>query len=312
MKSFNELTKIKIFGGSNMNKKLIALTTSLLIGGTLLGTTAFASSNDTSGYEAYKTALFNMHNVKSLTDTMTVTTTDNGKSLLSANVTMKLNKDAKSASGDINIQAGDEIKKFDVYRQNDRTITKEGDNDVYNIIQLPNGQAKLQERKPDEKQIESRIHNIENIVDAVIGSRKSYFVLTDNKDASKSVNVKLSENQILPAVNVIAAAALRNGESQAANEGSANDKIKLQLPKLDKDIRITSVDVTAVIDKNGTLKSQKGTLTISGKDSSGEEHALTLDIDMNITNVNSTAPDTVNLEGKKVKTVTPAEFKHHR
>jgi hypothetical protein len=283
-----------------------------VIGGTLLGTTAFASANTASGYETYKNALLNMRNVKSMTDTIKVSASDNGASLLSVDAAMKMNKDSKAMSGSVDIKAGNVEKEKDIYRQNDKAITKDSDSDTYNVIEFTDGQAGNQERKPDEKLTEKRVQNLENIVDSLIGNRQNYFVLKENNDGTKNVNVKLSENQIMPVANAVVSAIIRDRESMAVGNDKLQNKQNIELPKLDKDIRITNVDLTAVIDKNGIISEQKGTLTLTGKDISGTEHTLVLNIDMNITNVNGTTPDTVNLDGKQVKVVTPSEFKHIR
>lgn len=306
-----QIKKTNLNGGKKMNKKFVTLAAGLLIGGTLLSTTAFANANTALGYETYKDALLNMRNVKSMTDTIKVSASDNGDSIMTAQITNKMDKDSQAMSSSIKIKTDDIEKENAVYRQDGKTITKEGDENVYNVIEFEKGQASFHERKPDEKMQEKGVQNLEKIVDALMGSKKDYFVLTNNSDGTKSINVKLSENQISPVVNTIASIIAQNREDAAFNKGQAHDDIDVELPILEKDIRVTKVDLTAVIDKNDMIINQKGTLTIAGKDASGKEHVIVINIDMSISNINNTIPDTVNLDGKEVKVITPSQFKHN-
>ena len=61
-----------------MNKKTIAMVTSLLVGGTLLAGTAFVNASQLSGYEAYQSAVMETKNVENGTAVVQVIVIDNG------------------------------------------------------------------------------------------------------------------------------------------------------------------------------------------------------------------------------------------
>lgn len=293
-----------------MNKKIVALVTSLALGGTMLATTAFASANEVSGYDAYKSALLNMQNVKSLTCKADVSVKDNGNSLIAADSQVKVNLDNKTMSSTVDLKNSSAEKSVSVFKETDKTITKTSDSDIYNVIQLNKLNANKAANKKDEKISPERLQSLTNIVDALVGNMKSYFTLNSSGDGSKTVTVKLSESQVLPVANAVASAIMKDKGTFEVKENKLGSNFTVNVPKLVSDIRVTSLDVTANINKDNIIDNQVINVTLVGKDANGIEHNLTVAVNMNISDMNNTTPDTVNLSGKQTKIVTEQDFRH--
>lgn len=293
-----------------MNKKIVALVTSLALGGTMLATTAFASANEVSGYDAYKSALLNMQNVKSLTCKADVSVKDNGNSLIAADSQVKVNLDNKTMSSTVDLKNSSAEKSVSVFKETDKTITKTSDSDIYNVIQLNKLNANKAANKKDEKISPERLQSLTNIVDALVGNMKSYFTLDSSGDGSKTVTVKLSESQVLPVANAVASAIMKDKGTFEVKENKLGSNFTVNVPKLVSDIRVTSLDVTANINKDNIIDNQVINVTLVGKDANGTEHNLTVAVNMNISDMNNTTPDTVNLSGKQTKIVTEQDFRH--
>lgn len=295
-----------------MNKKLVTLVTSLALGGTMLVTTAFASASEVSGYDTYKSALMNMQTIKSLTLKADISVNDNGNSLIAANSLVKVNKDNETMSSNIDLKAASSEKTVSVFKESDKTITKTSDSDVYNVMQFNKTNGKKDLNKAEGKISPERLQSLTNIVDALVGNMKSYFSLSNNADGSKTVSVKLSESQVLPIANAVASAVMKDRSTFDVKENKLGSNLKLDVPKLESDISVTSLDVTANINKDNIIDSQVINVTLVGKDASGVEHNLTAAVDMNISDMNNTTPDSVNLTGKQTKTVTLQDFRNRK
>jgi hypothetical protein len=308
----NCYAQYKKTGGIVMNKKIVALATSLVLGGTMLVTTAFASANEVSGYDAYKSALMNMQNIKSLTGKADISVKDNGNSLIAADTLVKVNRDNNAMSSSIDLKAASTEKSVSVFKQEDKTITKTSDSDVYNVVQLNKSNDTKNLSKQEEKISPERLQSLTNIVDALVGNMKSYFTLGNNANGSKTVSVKLSESQVLPVANAVASAVMRDRSSFDVKENKLGSNLKVNVPKLESDIRVTNLDVTADINKDNIIDNQVINVTLVGKDASGALHTITTAINMNISDLNNTTPDTVNLTGKQTKIVTHQDFRNRK
>ena len=80
--------------------------------------------------------------------------------------------------------------------------------------------------------------------------------------------------------------------------------LKNVLPQLQSDIKIQSVSSTGNISKDDILTNQTAKIEVVGKDAKGTQHDLTFNIDLNLSGINSTTPDKIDLTGKQVKEIT--------
>ncbi len=300
-----------------MKKKPIMIVLSLVLGMTMLCTTAFASISSSSGYEVYKAALKNLPQVGSMTTQATVSVLDNGNVILNAEGTVKMDSTNRTMSSLSTINAGNKTQTNEVYCQNDQTITKNADSDVYNVMAMKAGKAPLDRNLDKKTAHEAVAKDVENIVDLLASNFDSNISLDNQADGSKVVSLSLAGSQITPLENAVASLIVKNaaregerGPKAGSSMGNMNSIIS-SMPQLIDAISLNSVDMVANIDAQGQITKQTAALKITGNDASGQTHEIVINVDMNLSGIGSTTPDTVDLTGKQVNNIQPREFKGH-
>lgn len=279
------------------------------IGGLLLITTAFANMSSGAGYEAYKTALKNVKDIKSVTQELKVTLKDNDKTIVDMSSAMKLGVENELMSSTMTINSGKGEQTVAMYHQDSKMIIKKGDSEIYNVYEQGKGDIKNHERyrKHQGEEISpENIKDIEKVIDALAGNIKNYTTLNTKADGSKDIALELSKDQISPVANALTSLAFRNMDMKKHDmkENCQMDiDINSELPKLRDDIRIESINMNASIDKDDMIKNQTALITVSGKDSDGKVHELQLNLYMNFTDINKTAAEKIDLTGKQVKII---------
>lgn len=295
-----------------MNKKRIMVLVSMALGALLIFGVAFANGASSSGYDTYKTAFKNTRAANSLTAQVTATIRDNGNPVVNGNGGIKANLKDESMSGSASCTAADKNYTAEVYSQKGQTVTKTSDSDVYNVMQRPERCEDNAKVKGDQQFEEKYAKDIENVIDTFLGNIKDNVVVSDNSDGTKDVSLQLSGNQIPATFNALASLAIKNeehhGMDRKAELSPIATAIKAQVPQLVDDITIGNVDIKALIDDQNLIKSQQMNISISGKDAQGVAHNLLVTVKVDITNVNNTTPDSIDLTGKQVKTLQG----HHR
>lgn len=308
-----------------MNKKLLAIGSGIVIGTMMLGTTALTAWAGNSGYDTYKTAFKNTASAKSITMKSEISVQDNGKLLLSVDSTSKTDKANRSMSDHSTIVGGGQQNGADVYQQDGKLIYKSSDSEIYNEIdhKFPRGKfgkggGKEQSAKNGELE-NSRVKDIENVVDALAGNIQDYITLKDNGDGTKNVSLQLSENQVSPVINAAASLAVKhiegkvnhNGDFKVGHGGEAADQLVKELkgaiPELKDNIRVAKVAVNAKINQDNFIQTQTQNITISGTDVNGQTHDVVVSIKTDFSGYNSTTPDTIDLSGKQVKVMNDAK-----
>jgi len=301
-----------------MKKKPIMIVLSLVLGITMLSTAAFASISSSSGYEVYKAAVKNLPQVSSMTTQATVSISDNGNVILNADGTVKMDSTTRTMSSLSTIQAGDKTQTNEVYCQNDQTITKNGDSDVYNVMAMKTGKAPLDQNLDKKTAHEAVAKDVENIVDLLASNFDSNISLDNNTDGTKVVSLSLADSQITPLENAVASLIVKNvareaerGPKVGSPMGNMDSIIKTSMPQLVDAISLNSVEMVANIDAQGQITKQTASLKITGNDASGQTHELVITVDMNLSGMNSTTPDTVDLTGKQINTIEARDFRSH-
>ncbi|MDD3365155.1 MAG: hypothetical protein PHZ03_09260 [Syntrophomonas sp.] len=300
-----------------MNKKITMIVLSLVVGITMLSATAFASITSSSGYEVYKAALKNLPQVGSMTTQATVSVSDNGNVILNADGTVKMDSTNRTMSSLSTINAGDKTQTNEVYCQKDQTIMKNSDSDVYNVMATKASQAPFDKNLDKKTAHEAVAKDVENIVDLLASNFDSNISLDNNADGTKVVSLSLADSQITPLENAVASLIVKNAAREGERgpkAGSAMgnmDSIITSMPQLVDAISLNSVDMVANIDAQGQITKQTATLKITGNDATGQTHEVVINVDMNISGIGSTTPDTIDLTGKQVNNIQPREFKGH-
>jgi len=302
-----------------MKKKVLMLGIGLALGSALVVTSAFAGIGGAEGYEAYKSALRNTATVSSMTHHIALTLQDNGNQVMSVNSTVKANKAAEDVSGNAVISAGGTSQSIDFYNQGDKKILKAGNNDTYYV--LTDSDKIKWKRNDGHNQNPELSKEMENVVDALVGNLKNNFTLSKADGGRKTVEVKLSGSQIPSAANVIGSILVKealSGEGmqdemdhQSFGEsmlGVDARQIAAHFPKLTQDVNIDEVSLQATIDENNYISGQEIDFTISGKDDAGQAHRVVISVNMEMSNINKTTPESVNLAGKKTQSIDTREF----
>ncbi len=299
-----------------MNKKLLMTLTSVGVGVVMLAGTAFASVRQTTGYEAYKLAVKKTIESKSFTGKFEASLKDNDVALAEFDSIIKLNDSTEKLSGKIIIKANGQEKALDTFIQDDKVIFKvnEDEEDNYYVAK-EDGLEKNVEKEFESEEYDSEAAKVgEMIIDYLAGNMKNYFEVEENADGSKEISFQLSGSQIPSVVNAVASlgikdAAKDNTEDKSRESLPFGKDIKVNFPKLTRDIRIDNVNIKADVNENNVIESQIAGITILGKDAGGKEHKVVISMDMSLYDIGNTTPDTINLEGKNVKELKPEDFK---
>lgn len=285
-----------------MNKKLVMMTTSLAVGGTLLLGTVLVNASQLSGYETYKSSVLSTKDLKNGTADVTVSVLDNGTDLLDVSSNAKINLNANAMSESTTIKSNGVTKTTSMYRQNGEMIQKSSDSDVYTVRQNIHKNT-TEATKVQNPEVTKAIGTI---IDTLVGNMKDGVTVADNGDGTEKVSVNLTDNQITPLVNAVTSLAVVGGTNRPVHNVKAGAiNLKSILPQISSDVTVGSVNITADINKDNTIKDQDATIVISGKDTDGNTHQITINAKLDLSNINSTTPDTVDLTGKQVKTITP-------
>lgn len=297
-----------------MLKKRTIAGLSVLVGGIMLVTTAFAGISGSSGYDAYKSALKNTIVQKSITANMQVSLKDNDKSLLDLVSVYKTNSNAKTMSNSTDIKTGSSQKSFQTYSTEGKTITKNSDSDVYSVMESNGKGIDKNKMELTGTRKEQAMKSAEKIVDALVGNLQTYVNKTQNSGGTSEITLKLSDGQIPAVANAVISFAMeqsayRTNENRLAKMGHMGmPNIVNDLPKLTGDVTVKSVEMDAVVTAGNLIQKQTVKIMITGKDANGTAHDVELGMNGLFSAFNATTPNTIDLTGKNVKTVNPGKM----
>jgi len=286
-----------------MNKKMVTMAVSLAVGGSLLLSTGFANAAQSSGYDAYKSAIVNTKNLKSETADMKVSVTDSGAKLVDLSSNIKLNLNTNAMSSVITTTKGVTSQSSNSYLQDGKSISKDSNSAEY-LVRTNNLKDT---NKMDKVQNPTVEKSMEVVVDTLVGNMKNNVTTTRNADGTKKITINLKENEVTPLVDALTQIAFIQGTKtkNISNDSKAElGGLKNVIPQLQSEIKVVSVISTGNISKDDIITNQTVAIVISGKDAQGKKHDITFNIDLNLSKVNSTTPDKINLTGKQVKEIT--------
>lgn len=292
-----------------MNKKTMTMVTSLIVGGSLLAGTAYVNASQLSGYEAYKGAVMGTKSVKNGTAALKVAVTDNKKSLIDLSSNVKINLDSNALSSTTTVNSGSTKETFENFTQDGKNISYNSVKNEYTVFENKHNQLKEVD-KVNSPQVEK---SLSIIIDTLVGNMKDGVSAVSNEDGTKKVTIALNENQVTPLVNAVASLAFAGrNESAKHNDKVSTDNLKNVIPQLQSDIKIVSVNSTADINKGNVITDQVANVVLSGKDAAGNTHEIAINFNMDLSNINATTPDKVDLTGKQVKTITAKDRGNYR
>lgn len=276
-------------------KKKTALIASFTIGTLLFATTALADLASKSGYEqlkdGVKIAAEKMTNeYDSYTIEMTAVIKDNGRVIVSENTLEKIDRLQKAQiSVSNNQRPNGKTFSSTVYQDSKVTIRDSHDENKIYLTEYETERDLTFNQNPF---AEEEATDVERIVDALVGGLQEHVIVKENPDGTKELSGSLSEMQIPTLINAVSSFLIK----QTFDHNDPN------YPRLTKDIAITKVEGTALINSEGALESILGTVLITGKTAQGEVHELTLELLGEVSDINSTVVVKPDLSGKEVVT----------
>ena len=293
------------------NKKLLTAVLCISIGCIMLVATAFASSSGTTGYEAYKSALKATAEAKSFTAGVSVEVKDNDMLLGSADLLMKASGlETGNFSMNGTIKADSQEKSFEMYQQIGKIVIKTSDSDIYYVSSndLRDSRTNSYDINHDPNAVKAG----EAVVDALVGNLKDYFIVSAGADGGSTVDFHITGSQIPAVVNAVTSLCAKE-KTMGAGQQTVNytgtgmppfmEGLHVTTPKLTDDVRVDEISISAEIDGSGVITSQTIQTAVSGKDADGNQHQVSVIIDMVLSGLGSTAADTIDLEGKQTQTV---------
>lgn len=279
------------------NKKVM-MALSFTLGATLLVSTAFADIVSMSGYEQLKQAIKYTSkscskNLESFTTQFSVTLKDNERVLFTSSQTDKFDNALGSAEHKSSSEYYNGSKDTnDSYSDKKCNIWYNSWNDTYQVFEYSKERENTQFSDPFE---EDEMNDIEKIIDAGVGNLKDYVIVDEKPDGSKEFSGSLNDAQIPALVNAISSFGFKRTIPDM-DVGIGNS-----FPKIQTDVFIKKITGKATVNKDGLLERIYGFGIISGKDTDGISHDLTLEVLVRFYDINSTVVNKPDLTGKKVE-----------
>ncbi|AFM43064.1 hypothetical protein Desaci_4205 [Desulfosporosinus acidiphilus SJ4] len=288
-----------------MNKKTMAMAASLAIGGSLLFGAVLTNASQLSGYETYKNAVKDTKNLQNETVDLKASLTDNGESLLNVTSNLKLNESANAMSKVTTITSGNTTQTESSYEQDGKRITKNSNSDQYYV--RDDSHSTSNSIKESQNPVVEQ--SMEVVADTLAGSMQNKVNTTANPDGTKTVAINLGENDVTPLVNALTSLVFtaenhRGSFHHESNDSNNTKDLKDAIPQLQSNIKVVSVTSTGSINKDDIITDQTAKIEVSGTDAQGTQHDLIFNLNLNLSNINSTTPDKIDLTGKQVTTMS--------
>lgn len=312
-----------------MKKKWLLSGGAVGISGAIMLTTGLTAFAGTSGYEDYKAALKNTaQSLESVTIQVDAVLKDNGSLLSQAHSNLKANLQNEAMSGTVKISGDAGLQNLSLYSQPDGLVWKSDASDTYYMKQ----DIKDKDNQEADKETKDEVwfnSQEETVIDALIGNLKNEITSTSESDGSKNISLQLESVQIPAVVQALAPVAFKqlsdqSKENRISDDGKAlivNDPEDLFKQSLlnTKDIALTdgvqiqNISLNAVVNPANQLQRQQLDITFIGQDAQGVSHTLTANLDIQLSAINGTTPDSIDLSGKQVEQVKDDhEGKHHK
>ncbi|WP_134685743.1 hypothetical protein [Brevibacillus migulae] len=295
-----------------MNKKWLAMGGGIGLGVAMLITSGFSASASNTGYEAYKQAWKQTKAAASIAGDAHVTVNDNEEKVLDVTSAFKKDNGKDLSSAAIQVDNDKQKHALHVYRQDGKIIVKHSGSDMYHVMERQGPRWGQNEHDPE------LAKDMENVLDVLAGNLRSEVMLKNQENGKKHVSLHLSDSQIPTAVNAIGSLIIKNASQHTGADNHRHQGVKsiapadmkVDFPQLTDNIRMQEVNLDAIINADDYIENQKAEIRIVGQDASGEEHQVTVAFDVDLSGLNHTVIEPVQLEGKQVHSITSEGRKH--
>jgi hypothetical protein len=299
-----------------MKKKRIYLGIVAAVAISVLTITAFAANSSYEGYDKFKSLIKTQKDYSEYKDgtiTGKVQVIDNGETIADITGTMNGNFEDKEMNGEVVLAINDLEKTLELFKMDDMFyISDVENNDVY--VKENTNEYDHDDFRREEKH--SFTESQEALVDFVMNDLKDDFVLVSNEDGSKNISFELTKDEVPVGVNLLASAASskrldnKDGHFENSMEEELNiddyplfkelSEAKIDHANIVENMEIDYVKITVDADENDMLQAFTVSLTVSGNDEDGEFHELTINAELEISNVNTATIAAVDLDGKNI------------
>lgn len=295
-----------------MKKNLLKAGIGVALGGALLITSTFIGlASGPNGYDTLKSAVKNFRHVENGTLNITGTMYDNNELIAKVESTLKGDHDGQSMSGTLTMECEKIDKSFVMYASGQGVVIKDEDSDVYNLVKPDKKHRKMHRKfEKDENLQMEKFHDM--LIDTLVGDLKHQVEEKDLGNGDKQLSISLNDNEIPSIINVLLSIKHQEDEeldkSKRIHEILGIQEFKCPKPELVSDIKAKKIEFIFVVDKNDIVKKIDAEFGVEGRDIQGETHDLKLDLSVQISDVNNTVPETIDLEGKNVREIDHKEF----
>lgn len=313
-----------------MKKKWLLTGSAVGISGAIMLTTGLTAFAGTSGYEDYKAALKNTaQNLTSVTVQADAVLKDNDSLLSEAQSSLKASRQNEAVSGTVKISGKTGTQTISLYSQPDGQVWKSDASDVY-YVKKDKAEKEGREAGKETKDEEWFSSQEETVIDALIGNLKNEVTSTTGDDGSKNISLQLDSAQIPAVVQALAPVAFKHLADQSKSKWEHSTESGNAAKQIDpeglfrqnllsaKDIALTdgvqiqNISLYAVVSPANEIQRQQFSITFTGQDAKGASHTLTASLDVQLSAINGTTPDTIDLSGKQVQQVkNNHEGRHH-
>ena len=280
-----------------LNKKSTILTF-FILGALVLAMSAFADIKLGSGYTNLKDALKTTSSklageVDNFTVDLVASLKLDGK--VFEEVVSKVKFDVKNNSRetrDLNLSKG-ELREHYWYSDEKQSIYKNFEDGSYTVYEKRKPNVKDDKKVINDIFEDEQMKDLEKIVDAFVGNLQD-IVQVEESDGNKLYSGNLSESQIPSTINAMSSFFFKYA---IMNEWNMKN---WDIPYAKSNVHLVDMMGKAVENRDGIIESIIFTASISAEDENGVEHIYSLELSMNIKDINNTVVKAPDLEGKEV------------
>lgn len=278
-----------------MNKKIVAMSTTLVLGVVILCASAFANAGAQNGYEAFKAALKNTKELNNGTVVVQMSLQNARQQIAEADARLKYDKEKQLINKQARVSVGGDEKTFAMFKQDGQIIKYDSQRDIYQI--------KAKKRYHSSSEQHSPCVATERLVDAVMGNTKDYVTLTTLAGGKSEINLTLSEQQVPPVVQAAVAVMVQGHDHKMNRKDCSWGDKELPVPKLTSDVNVRQFSLRAVVNEANIIESQQITAVLTGRDAQGQMQELTFGADFKLEDVNNTVLEKLDLTKVKTETI---------
>ena len=280
-----------------LNKKSTILTF-FILGALVLAMSAFADIKLGSGYTNLKDALKTTSSklageVDNFTVDLVASLKLDGK--VFEEVVSKVKFDVKNNSRetrDLSLRKG-ELREHYWYSDEKQSIYKNFEDGSYTVYEKRKPNVKDDKKVINDIFEDEQMKDLEKVVDAFVGNLQD-IVQVEESDGNKLYSGNLSESQIPSTINAMSSFFFKYA---IMNEWNMKN---WDIPYAKSNVHLVDMMGKAVENRDGIIESIIFTASISAEDENGVEHIYSLELSMNIKDINNTVVKAPDLEGKEV------------